>query len=382
MAEIEKRRRAQPVYHEPIKYSIEDIGGQARFDEITTAITDWFVEFRHTKEPAADARMRIRYCMDGRKLDGNPWFTHWNSSFATRVRMLCRYDIDKMKPIRKAAEAQIERKRIRKEREIAKRHAPDPYMPTLTVQELGEKVKYGDMKFPVTEAERKHWEFLREGYLTQFPELRTINAQAELKLLLDLHIVHERYRLKLLAGIKIDERSMIDTTTLMMQMKKALGIAPDQLAKRVQAKTGSTIAEAVSKMGSYESWRELRDRFWVEELLVLWQMYMTPSPRPEDNGYQIDEVGLFGQTRCMTCACAECGHRNYAGLSITQIESYLKKKGALEVLGDDDEVLASPGGAVSVSEADLEDAASRVAQVDVEEVEDGSEPETGANPTD
>jgi len=56
-------------------------------------------------------------------------------------------------------------------------------------------------------------------------------------------------------------------------------------------------------------------------------MYHTPSPRGEGDGYQLDEIGLFGATRCATCDCAACGHTNFRGLSIEQITKYLKDKG-------------------------------------------------------
>lgn len=324
-------RRAQRIYHDPIKYSLDDIGGQERFDDLQIKVADWFSQWRDSEEPAADARHRIRCCMEGKTLEGKQWFTHWNTSFATRMRMLCSYDVDRMEPIRKAPDRKAHKKKEKREREAKKRREADPFMPELIRAEQNKDLKYGEMKFPVTEAEQRLWEHFRDGYLEQFPQLRTVNGQAELSMLCDLHLIHERNRLKMLSGIKVDERSVMDTTKIMMDMKKALGIAPDQLAKRVQKETGSTIAEAVSKMGSFEQARELRDRFFAEELLTLWQQYQTPSPRPEDNGYQLDEVGLFGQTRCRTCHCAKCGHRNFAGLSIEEIEAHLQKRGLLEL---------------------------------------------------
>lgn len=333
----EQLRRAQRKYQTPLAYEVGKDVPQERYEEILVAVADWFREWRTTVEPTADARARLRCCLDGKKMSGEPWFTAWNSTFAARVRMLCRYDIDKMQAIRKGDEKRRQKKQQVRERENARRRADiganDEHIPELTRKELDGRVKYGDKALPVTEAELALWEKTRDAYLEQFPELRTINAKGELSFLCDMHVVQERNRLKFLTADKgFDPHLASENTKQIAELKRALGIHPDQLAKRVKDTKEGSLADAVARFETMPP--ALRDKFLAEELLILWQQYHTPSPRGEGDGYQLDEVGLFGATRCATCACAKCGQRNYRGLPIDQIEAWLQHRGDLTLEED------------------------------------------------
>jgi hypothetical protein len=305
---------------------------QATFDHLGVAVADWFRSWRPDhKEPAADARLRIKCCLEGKTLNGASWYSHWNSSFATRMRMLARFDVDKMQgittgdPVKKASKQKAKAKEMRERTEKA--GTRDKYIPDITRKELDGRIHYGDKAMPITEAEQKLWREYRDAYLAEFPELRTVNARGELSSLCDLQIVHERNRLKLLNGDRIEAQEMLETTKLITELKKALNIHPEQVAKRVKAEEGGSIAEAAARFEALP--KEVRDRFLAEELLILYQQYMQPSPREDSGGYQLDEVGLFGATRCRTCHCSKCGQRNYAGFSIDEVETHLVARGWL-----------------------------------------------------
>lgn len=324
----EPKRRAQKTFHEPYVYVVGTDITKEQYDELVVKMADWFTKSRKTEEPAADARFRIKCCLEGKTLDGAPWYSHWKSSFATRVKMMCRFDFDNMKPITTGNERNQAKKEKAKKKEIAKRKesiaAYDPHIPELTRAELKGSVSYGSRPLPVTEAEQLLWNEYRDAYLEQFPELRTVNARGELAMLCDLQVVHERNRLRLLSGKAPEAKEMIETSTLITNLKKALGIHPDQLEKKAKEKQGSSVADAVARFEAMP--KEVRDKFLAEEFLILYQQYMTPSPRGEGAGYQLDEVGLFGATRCRTCECSGCGRRNYAGFNIEEVEAYLVKK--------------------------------------------------------
>lgn len=336
-------RRAQRTYKEPIKYEIGRDISQEQFDEAVIKIADWFAEWRNTKEPAADARRRLQCAMEGKTLDGKQWWSHGSSSLATRVRMLCRFDLDKMQPIRKRIEDDIARGKGSRLKRAETRIANDELVPEETRKELAKNLKFGDdPKILLTPKEHTAWKRYRVAYVTQFPELSGISAEGELNMLCDLHVVNDRNRLRLLQGIVVDERAMLDTTNQIVALKKALGIHPDQLAKRVDTEAEGSIAQAIKKLGSAQSARELREKFWLEELITIYSMYMRPSPDPMRGGYQLDEVGLHGMVKCRTCVC-KCGRRNYVGIEIQEIEQYLIEKGVLEPLPAAPPI-GSPGG--------------------------------------
>lgn len=326
------QKRAPKTYREPQVYEVGKDLAPERLEELQVKIADWFREFRPDhKEPAADARLRIRCCLEGKTLKGQPWFTAWNAPLRSRIAMLCRFDSDKMEPIRTGDPAKKAAKQRTKEKEnrklIANRGANDKYIPEITRKEQDGRLKYGDKALPVTEAEKRVWEEYRDAYLTEFPELRTVNARGELSLLCDLQVVHERNRMKLLNGDRVAAQDMLENAKLITEMKKALNIHPEQVARRVKQEEGGSIAEAAARFEAMP--KEVRDRFLAEELLILYQQFVSPSPREDMGGFQLDEVGLFGATRCRTCACAKCGTRNYAGFTIEEVERHLVDKGWL-----------------------------------------------------
>jgi hypothetical protein len=323
------------VYHDPITYEVGKDVEQAIYEQLLSKVADWFREWRPDhKEPAADARARIKCSLEGKKLDGTPWYSHWNSSFATRLKMLARFDPDKMEPVRTGDPAKKAAKQRAKSKAEQKRKANtaanDPLIPDLTRKELDGRVNYGDKALPITEAEQKFWQETRDAYLEEFPQLRTVNARGELGMLCDLAVVHERNRMKLLTGKGADADAMIDTAKAISELKKALGIHPDQLARLAKDQERGSIAEATAKFETMPD--EVKERFLAEELLVLFQQYVSPSPRDDMGGYQVDEVGLFGATRCRTCHCSKCNTRNYAGFTVDEVVGHLVEKGYLKPL--------------------------------------------------
>lgn len=360
------KKRAPRVFKEPVVYTVGSDISQEMYDELVVKLADWFRQWRPDHpEPAADARHRIKCCLEGKTLEGKPWFTHWSSAFNTRVKMLCRFDPEKMQPIHTAntkSKAKKDRDRrletARKQRNHAKN---DPLIPPLTKAELKKNVNYGDSPHVLlTEGEQQTWQRYHDSYTEQFPELSTINAQAELSLLCDLHVLHERNRLKLLKGQQVDVAAMGENTKLITDLKKALGIHPDQLAKRVQEKTEGSLGDAVAKLAD-PKWRQLRERFWLEEQLVLYQMYVTPSPRLDGDGHQLDEIGLFAHAKCRTCHCVGCGTRNFHGIPVQEVEQYLIAKGVLEPIDEipvivlDDDMDDDEANADLVSEVTVAD---------------------------
>lgn len=350
-------RRASKTYREPIVYEVGKDISREKYEELLLKVADWNREYRpENKEPAADARDKIRRCLEGKKASGEPWFEAWSASLRSRIAMICRFDLDKMEPIKKGDPAKKAAKQRAKDKATSKRlrntAANDPMIPDIQRKTLDGRVKYGDRQMPITEGEQELWEEYRDAYLREFPELRTVNAKGELAMLCDLQVAHERNRLKLLSGQVHDAKELIDTAKLLSELKKALNIHPEQVAKRAKQEEGGSIAEAAARFDAMP--QEVRDRFLAEELLILFQMYATPSPRDDMGGYQLDEVGLFGATRCRTCACAKCGTRNYAGLAIDDVTRYLADKGYLVPISETpvDEALAaaSAAGEVEIQE--------------------------------
>lgn len=338
------RRLAQRSYRDPIKYTVgagpDDAITQKQYDDLHDNIVEWFVEWRTSKGPASDVRHRLKCCLEGTTLTGEKWFSHWNSSLATRIRMMCRFDLIKMKPIRTAGkeyqhQAAVE-KRKRAERKLK---AGDPNIPEEVRNELRGKMAYGDNpNILLTHTEHARWNQLKADYLKQFPELNSIASKTELELLCDLQIQQERQRVMLMQPKpQLHQGALLDMSRSVVDLKKALGIHPDQLVKRISQDQAGSIAEAVRKLGSPDRARELRDQYFLGEMLTLWKMYHTPSPNPDSGGYQLDDVRLFAHTKCRTCACAGCGKRNFVGLAIDEIEEYLQKEGVLTPIIDEPE---------------------------------------------
>jgi hypothetical protein len=280
------------------------------------------------------------------------------ASFAARVRAKCRFDIDTMQPLRNASDKQRQKKERERERERERKAAGDPLMPDEEKRELKRgKVHYGDdPKEMMTEQELQNWKFFKESYLRQFPEeLSSVSAQSELDMLSDLHIQNERDRVKLFKGVPVDSLQRKNLIDQMARMKEILGIHPNQVAKRTKDKAETTIAAAAARIEQLEGWQKLRARFWIEELTQIYQMYMSLSA--DGLTYHLDDVGLMGLTKCRTCVCPKCKTRNFVGISIDEIEGWLKEQGVLrevdpsspdplvpeaqeewtDVLGDEDE---------------------------------------------
>lgn len=333
---------AQPgrIMETPTVYVVGEDFTQEWYQELVLRVGDWLAETRkNLKEPNVAARQVLECCLRGVKPSdpSQQWRGVERATFAARVRIACRFDTEKMEGIRKASEKNKVRKEKEKNRNAEKRRKSmdDPNIPDEIRKELQGSAKYGDdPRVFLSSEEANRWQDLHDGYVNDFPELATINAAAELNLLCDLLIVSERQRMKILKGEKVDPYDQKGVTEQIIQLKKALNIHPEQLAKRVQQQTAGTVGELVRRMEEMGIWAEIRDKFWVEELLMLFQMYNSPSPRENMGGYQLDEVGFFGQTRCRTCACAKCGHRNVMGLSQEEVEEFLKKRGVLQEIED------------------------------------------------
>jgi hypothetical protein len=195
-------------------------------------------------------------------------------------------------------------------------------------KENAKAARYGDNPHVfLSSEEQRAWTTLHDAYVGQFPELATINASAELNLLCDLHILSDRYRMMLLKGDVVDPAKVAQSVENLAGLKRGLGVHPDQLAKRTKSKADASIGAAAARLASMPNYRELRLKYWAEELLTLYQMFS--SPRADGSGFQIDEVGLYGLTRSRPCSCPRCGQRVFAGLSIDEIEAYLIEKGHL-----------------------------------------------------
>jgi hypothetical protein len=313
-----------------------------RYNAAILAIADWFAKIRKTDEPVAAAKYALDCCLRGVKLsDGvTPWTTMATATLNSRVRSACRFDLNKMQPLVTTDEKRKARKE--REKELAKVRADkakvDKNLPVEYRKQLAGEATYGDdplVFFTTKELERR--ESLKAAYLQDFPQLRSVASESKLDMLLDLTLMLDRMRFRQAKNDKdkATELQMQALTKQIVELEKALNIHPDQLAKQAKDKEGGTIGEAVRRLDEAHP-IELRERWFAEELLVLFQMYHTPSPRHNMGGHQLDEVGLFGLTRCRTCSCATCGTKNYAGLKVEEIETWLGEKGFLREVPNDE----------------------------------------------
>lgn len=306
------------------------------YQEAVEKIADWFAKTRNTKEPVAAAKYYLDCCLKGViPSDGkSPWFAMATATLASRVRSACRFDIEKMEPLITADEKRKERKAREKERAKARKEAEavDTNLPEEYRKKVATEATYGDDPLVFfTSAELERRVRLKDAYLKDFPQLRSVASESKLDMLLDLTLLLDRIRFRQAKDQKgkTEEYQIQQLTKQIVELEKALNIHPDQLAKQQKEKEGGTIGEAVRRLEEANP-VELRERWLAEELLVLFQMYHTPSPRQNMGGYQLDEVGLFGATRCRTCSCSKCGTKNYAGLNIEEIEGWLSTKGFLK----------------------------------------------------
>ncbi len=331
-------KRAPRTYREPIVYEIGQDISQEQYDTIVLAVSDWFSEFRVTKEPTVEARIALTECLKGITKSGGKWYGMATSTFTARVRSKCRFDIEKMEGIYQGSEKQ-KRKREgeRKKKLIAKAaREKDTLVPDSIRKELKAEAKYGDNpNIFLSTAEQRNWDDNYDKYMKDYPELKTVNGILTVQMLCDLHILLERNRMKVLKGVKVEADSMKSATDQMDKLLKAAGIHPDQLARRVNKSSEGSISAAIELMENDVDYKEVRDRHWVEELLQMWMMYMTVSA--DGLRYQLDDVGLFGLTRSRPQKCPRCNTEIFCGIEIQEIENYLVRRGALKAVENVDE---------------------------------------------
>ena len=357
--------RGGRTIREPMIYEVGTDVTPEKYQQAIEKIADWFAQTRNTKEPVAAAKYYLDCCLKGvLPKDGkSPWFAMATSTLSARVRSACRFDIDTMTPLMNATDkrrARKEREKVvakaRKEAATVDKNLPDEYRKKVA----GEAVYGDDPLVFFTSAELERRARLKDAYLKDYPQLRSVASESKLDMLLDLNLLLDRIRFRQAKDQKgkTEEYQIQQLTKQIVELEKALNIHPDQLAKQQKEKEGGTIGEAVRRLEEANP-VELRERWLAEELLVLFQMYHTPSPRQNMGGYQLDEVGLFGATRCRTCSCAKCGTKNYAGLNIEEIEAWLATKGFLRQIEDDtsDDTHASDQGLDATAHADAADAA-------------------------
>jgi len=333
--------RGGRTLREPMIYEVGTDIPIERYQEAIEKIADWFAQTRNTKEPVAAAKYYLDCCLKGvLPSDGkSPWFAMATSTLTARVRSACRFDIDTMTPLITADEKRRARKTREKEVAKARKEAAtvDKNLPDEYRKKVAGEATYGDDPLVFfTSAELERRERLKGAYLKDFPQLRSVASESKLDMLLDLTLLLDRIRFRQAKDQKgkTEEFQIQQLTKQIVELEKALNIHPDQLAKQQKEKEGGTIGEAVRRLEETNA-IELRERWLAEELLVLYQMYHTPSPRQNMGGFQIDDVGLFGATRCRTCECSKCGTRNYAGLKVDEIEEWLSQKGFLKEVSDD-----------------------------------------------
>lgn len=314
-----------------IKYSVPEDLSQEHYDRLIQAVGDWFSRIRKTQEPVALAKRNIDCCLAGVKpSDGQPWEQAATMSLAKRVRIACRYDMELWKPLIAGDEKRrlkkiADRQTARAKRAAAKQDAnyPEAYR----TETPADVASYGDDPLVFfTYAELQDRTQMREAYLQQFPQLNNVAALPKLEQLLDLVLLQKRLRFrnaKQDKNTKVTERQMADMIRQVVELEKALGIDPQTLAKTQRDKEGGDVGEMIRRFEGLGDWRKLRERWFAEELLLLFKAYHTPSPRTNTGGFQLDEVALYGLTKTRLVTCPHCGHKNWAGLKIEEIEAWL-----------------------------------------------------------
>jgi hypothetical protein len=329
---------AQKLIATPKQYQVGVDITQEEYNEYIKRIGDWFVEFMpDVREPNALAQKYLDSCLKGvTPKEGKPWFSMANSTIAARIRSSCRFDIETMEPIRKGTEKyklKHEKERRSKARKRLEQQE-DNNIPDELREELRKTAVYGDNPHVhLSSAEHAKWQEIFDSYIKEFPSLDSINARQELSTLCDLHIFLERQRLKLLKDEKRDQHNpevMNRVAKQISELKSALGIHPDQLDKKIKQQTTMTIGTAAAKLQSGENWREIRLKYFAEELIQALQMTMTI--RADGAGYQLDEPGFFALMRCRKVHCPECGTENIGGFRIQEAIDYLVEEGRLKPL--------------------------------------------------
>ncbi len=319
---------------QPAVYSVPDDLTPERHTEILLGLTEWFSEVRSTREPAAVARQELDFCMRGLTKAGKPWLGG-PKTLAARVRAMCRYDIEAMQPLRNASDKQRGKKD--REKELKRRKDRNKGVNGLIPEELRSEMKRdfkaGDNPAVfLSSAEHAEWLKFREDTLREYPHLNNTTSLRILDQLADRIIVADRHRSAFLnGGAKVDYEDQAATASQIERYMKMLGIHSEQLIKRKDDKKDTSIAGAALRMSQLGDYRKLRLRFWAEELLQIYAMYMSPSA--DGLGYQLDDVGLYGLTKTRVVCCPKCQTRNWAGISIEEIEAWLVKNGFLRKVG-------------------------------------------------
>lgn len=312
----------------PVVYELGVDITSEQYNEVVGKIADWFVQSgRKTEEPVAAAKYALDCCLKGVKADGKtPWPGAELLSWQKRVKMSCRFDVETMSGLESGSEKTKKKKEQARQAKAKKAAAGDPQLPAeYTDPRRGDKTYGSDPLQFFTTKELERREALKAGYLDDYPQLQAIAAQAKLDMLLDSTLILERFRLRQAASDKTDfaEMRIQDLSKRIVDLEKALGIDPASLAKLQKDREGGSIGDAILRLEEMENKQELWDQATVEELLLIFQMYYSPSPREDMGGKQLDEVGLYGMTKCRTCHCSGCGQHNYAGLPIKDIKDYL-----------------------------------------------------------
>lgn len=344
-----------------IVYTIGEDISEEKYREAIEKMADWLAQTRKSvKEPVVRAKQLMDACLQGRKpSDGGPWESAATVSLATRVRMAARFDIETMKGLETASErtkakkakekARLDRRRAEKQKDLG---YPEEYREKSPVE-----LSYGDdPRAFFTTAERANYTRKQEALLKQFPQLDNVAQESKVAMYITLQILFERMQFRALAaGAKKDEivsteRAMEDLTKRIVDLEKAMGIDPVTLHKTQDKKEGGTIGDAIRRFESMGDWREVRLKYWVEEMLLIYTMFMSSSPRTDMGSYQLDEVGLYGLTKTRVVECPHCGNTNWSGLKIEEIEQWLIDHGYLVpvetvAVGDYLTTASSSGGA-------------------------------------
>lgn len=327
----------------PIVYAVgEDITAET-YNELVQGIGDWFSETRNTKEPVKLAKQVINACLLGVK-PSDPaqlWDSAATATLEKRIRMACRFDMVTMQPLRSADEKTKIKKEKAKDRERSKRDEAksDQHYPEEFKNAAAMDATYGDDPAVFfTSKELTTRDKRREAILTQFPQLDNVAQEPKLEMLLDLQLLFDRMRFRNAAAgankkeVRATEQEMQDMTKRIVDLEKAMAIDPVTVNKMQKEKEGGTIGDAVRRFEQMGDYRETKERLLAEELIMAYSMYHQPSLRSDMEGYQLDDVGLFGLTKTRVVACPKCGTRNFAGFEIDEIERWLVAKGYLKPL--------------------------------------------------
>lgn len=328
----------------PIVYIVGDDISVERYNELIQKVGDWFSEIRNTKEPVKLAKQTLDACLRGVKPTDptKNWDAAATVSLVTRVRMACRFDMDKMEPLKKADEVTKERKAKAKAREVAKREESkiETNYPREHSLSAGMDPTYGDDPAVFfTSQELAKRTIREEAMLKEFPQLDNAAQTPKLDMLLDLQLLFERLRFRnALAdrdskkATKATEREMQEYTKQIIDLEKSMGIDPVSVSKMQKEKEGGTIGDAVRRFEELGNYTDVRLTLFAEELLLAYAMYHQASPREDMGGYQLDEVGLFALTKCRVITCPQCHLKLFAGFTVEEIEAYLVNHGHLKLV--------------------------------------------------